>query len=103
MEAPEAQPPPRPPARVCLTSEDRKLKTISGTFSPPSLSLRASVFLLPPHRIEHDHPPRLVIFQDLCCLSTGPAWVVTPRAGHRGARQRTVPMKEIREEVFLSS
>ena len=42
-------------------------------------------------------------FQDVCCLSTGPAWVVTPRVGHRGARQRTVPMKEIREKVFLNS
>lgn len=27
------------------------------TFSPPSLSLRAAVFLLPPHRMEYDHPP----------------------------------------------
>lgn len=27
------------------------------TFSLHSLSLRAAVFLLPPHRMEYDHPP----------------------------------------------
>lgn len=82
----------REPSFETLSLPPCHSEQLSSSFLPTTWS----TITLPDRRL-------LLTFKDACCLSTGPAWVVTPGVGHRGARQRTVPMKQIREKVFLNS